>query len=101
MLATYEDMYKGATTDGVHEPLILGNHFEEWNNSAYTDALHAFALEECGKANTYCVPFRDLIDWEQAQDPAVLASLQNHRSNLGGCPYLAWPKCEGKIDYTD
>ncbi len=101
VLATYEDMYKAATTDGIDEPLILGNHFENWNNNAYTEALHSFALEECGKANTYCVPFRDLIDWMQAQDPAVLKSLQNHRSNLGGCPYTAWPNCQGKIKYTD
>ena len=99
VLATYEDMYKGATTDGVNEPIILGNHFEEWNNNAYTQALHSFALEECGKTNTYCVPFRDVIDWMQAQDPAVLASLQNHKSNLGGCPYTAWPNCAGKIQY--
>jgi len=25
----------------------------------------------------------------KAQDPAVLTTLQNHRSNLGGCPYPA------------
>ena len=32
-------------------------------------------------------------------DPAVLKALQNHQSNLGGCPYLKWPKCDGLIQY--
>ena len=56
-------------------------------------------MQYCGKADTYCVPFRDLVDWMNAQDPSVIAALQNHKSNLGGCPYLAWPKCDGKIKY--
>lgn len=99
VLATYQDMLKAATSSGIHEPLILGNHFEDWNNDAYSDALANFALGACGRTNVYCVPFRDLIDWMQAQDPAVLAALQNHKSNLGGCPYLAWPHCDGKIQY--
>ncbi|MTD15628.1 polysaccharide deacetylase [Nakamurella sp. YIM 132087] len=99
VLDTYADMYKAATTDGVNEPIILGNHFNDWNNNAYSDAVGNFALQYCGKENTYCVPFRDLVDWMEAQDPAVLADLQNHQSNLGGCPYDAWPKCTGLIQY--
>lgn len=99
VLDTYGDMYQSAMTDGIHEPLILGNHFNDWNNNAYSNAIGNFALQYCGKANTYCVPFRDLVDWTNAQDPSVIAALQNHKSNLGGCPYLAWPKCDGKIKY--
>ncbi len=99
VLATYQDMVKAATSDGVHEPIIIGNHFNDWNNSAYSDAVANFALAECGKPGIHCVPFRDLVDWMNAQDPAVLAALQNHRSNLGGCPYDKWPKCTGLIQY--
>lgn len=99
VLATYEDMLKAATGDGVHEPLIIGNHFNDWNNNAYSDAVGNFALAECGKPGINCVPFRDLVDWMNAQDPAVLAALQNHRSNLGGCPFQKWPKCDGLIQY--
>ncbi len=99
VLATYQDMVKAATTDGVNEPIIVGNHFNDWNNNAYSDAVGNFALSECGKPGIHCVPFRDLVDWLNAQDPKVLAALQKHQSNLGGCPYLKWPKCDGLIQY--
>ena len=99
VLATYQDMLRGAETDGVNEPLIIGNHFNDWNNNAYSDAVANFALAECGKPGIKCVPFRDLVDWMNAQDPKVLAALQNHRSNLGGCPYLKFPHCDGLIQY--
>ena len=99
VLATYQDMLKGAMTDGVNEPIIIGNHFNEWNNNAYSDAVGNFALSACANTKVHCVPFRDLVDWMNAQDPAVLAALQNHKSNLGGCPYTKWPKCDGLIQY--
>ena len=72
---TYEDMYNAAF-QGNRAPLILGNHFNEWNNNAYSDAIGNFVLETCGKADTYCVPFRDLIAWMDVQDPARMAQLQ-------------------------
>ena len=65
-----------ATFNGNRAPLILGNHFNEWNNNAYENALTDFVLEKCGQPETYCVPFRDLIAWMDVQDPAVLAELQ-------------------------
>ena len=99
VLATYQDMLKAAQTDGVNEPIIIGNHFNDWNNNAYSDAVANFALAVCGKPGVNCVPFRDLVDWMNAQDPKVLAALQNHKSNLGGCPYNKWPKCDGLIQY--
>lgn len=74
--ATYQDMYN-ATYNGNRAPLILGNHFNSWNHGAYETALTNFVLANCGKPNTYCVPFRDVIAWMQAQDPAVLAKLQD------------------------
>jgi hypothetical protein len=80
--ATYQDMYD-ATTAGNRAPLILGNHFNDWNNNAYTTALGGFLLANCGKPDTYCVPFRDVVAWMKLQDPAVLASLQNQAPELG------------------
>jgi len=73
--ATYQDMYQ-ATYNGNRAPLILGNHFNSWNNNAYSDAIGKFVLDNCGKPNTRCVPFRDLIAWMELQDPATLARLQ-------------------------
>jgi hypothetical protein len=55
---------------------VLGNHFNEWNNGAYRDALGAFVLETCGRPETRCVTYSELIDWMQAQTPRVLRRLQ-------------------------
>ncbi len=81
--ATYDDMYN-ATFNGNRAPLILGNHFNAWNNNAYETALTNFVLEKCGQPDTYCVPFRDLIAWMDVQDPAVLADLQSQPAENGG-----------------
>ena len=80
--ATYNDMYN-ATFNGNRAPLILGNHFNAWNNNAYETALTNFILEKCGQPETYCVPFRDLIAWLEVQDPAVLAQLQAQPPETG------------------
>ena len=79
--ATYQDMYN-ATYNGNRAPLILGNHFNEWNNNAYSDAIGNFVLDNCGKPDTYCVPFRDVIAWMEVQDPARLAQLQAQNPEL-------------------
>jgi hypothetical protein len=75
VLATYQQMYN-ATYHGNRAPLILGNHFNSWNNGAYTNALASFVTTACHQPDTYCVPYRDVIRWMQAQDPQVLAHLQ-------------------------
>ena len=79
---TYLDMYHAAYA-GNRAPLILGNHFESWNNNAYTTALGKFALKVCGQPDTYCVPFRDVVRWLQTQDPATVAHLQGLPAELG------------------
>ena len=48
VLATYNAMFD-AVHDGNRAPLILGNHFEAWNNNAYTNALGNFVLAKCGQ----------------------------------------------------
>lgn len=78
---TYLDMYHAAYA-GNRAPLILGNHFESWNNNAYTAALGKFALKVCGQPETYCVPFRDVVRWLAVQDPATVARLQSLPAEL-------------------
>lgn len=75
VLATYQRMYQAAY-HGNRAPLVLGNHFNDWNNNAYTAALAAFVRRACRQPETYCVPYRDVIRWMHAQDPTVLARLQ-------------------------
>lgn len=75
VLATYRDMYDAAYR-GNRAPLVLGNHFNDWNRGAYRDALTTFVLETCGRPETSCVTFSDLVAWLEAQRPAVLRHLQ-------------------------
>jgi hypothetical protein len=85
VLGTYRDMLRTAQV-GNRAPLILGNHFNEWNNGAYQDAMARFIREACIQPETYCVPFEDLIAWMEAQDPQVLADLQALPAEMGPRP---------------
>jgi len=82
VLATYNAMFD-AVHSGNRAPMILGNHFEAWNNNAYTKALGSFVLAKCGQPDVKCLPFRDLIAWMNAQDPPVLARLQAQSPEFG------------------
>jgi hypothetical protein len=75
VLQTYRAMYQAAYT-GNRAPLVLGNHFNSWNDNAYSNALARFVEETCRKPDTRCVPYRDVIGWMTAQTPATLAALQ-------------------------
>jgi hypothetical protein len=75
VLDTYRDMYAAAYS-GNRAPLVLGNHFNEWNNGAYRDALAQFVLETCGRPETRCVTYSELVAWMEAQTPRVLRRLQ-------------------------
>lgn len=75
VLATYEDMYDEAYA-GNRAPLVLGNHFNDWNHGAYRDALTDFVLETCGQPETRCVTYSELVDWMEQQTPATLRRLQ-------------------------
>jgi hypothetical protein len=73
VLATYDDLYR-RSLHGNRAPMILGNHFNNWNHGAYVDALTSFVLNTCGRPETRCVPFRDLVAWLDVQRPAILAA---------------------------
>ncbi|MGQ0623884.1 MAG: hypothetical protein ACT4PP_04405 [Sporichthyaceae bacterium] len=75
VLDTYRNAY-AAVREGNRAPLILGAHFAPWNGGIYGDALADFVTETCDDPGTQCVSFIQLIEWLQAQDPAVLARLQ-------------------------
>ncbi|HEY9472429.1 MAG TPA: polysaccharide deacetylase [Mycobacteriales bacterium] len=76
VLTTYQRMFD-ATYHGNRAPLVLGNHFNSWNHGAYTQALATFVEDACHRPEVRCVPYRDVIRWMQAQDPAVLTRLQH------------------------
>ncbi|MFI0777728.1 hypothetical protein [Streptomyces sp. NPDC021212] len=59
-------------------PFFIGNHFEKWNGGIYMDAVEE-ALKHMADEkhkDVRLVSFKQLTDWMDAQDPAVLADLQ-------------------------
>ncbi|WP_018658535.1 hypothetical protein [Actinomadura flavalba] len=80
--------------DGNRAPLIIGNHFEQWNGGVYMDAVEDVMRDTCGREEVRCVSFRQLVDWLDVQDPAVLAELRG--LDVGVRP-AAWPGGAGPI----
>ncbi|ANZ36362.1 polysaccharide deacetylase [Lentzea guizhouensis] len=72
---TYRSVYRAAL-NGNRAPLVIGNHFNEWNGSAFSTAMEQFLGEVCGKPETVCATYTEVIQWMQLQDPAVLDQLR-------------------------
>ncbi|MGW3040085.1 hypothetical protein ACWC9T_08560 [Kitasatospora sp. NPDC001159] len=65
------------TYNGNRAPYIIGNHFEEWNGGIYMNAVEDTLKTIADKPEVRLVSFRQLVDWLDAQDPAVLRKLQS------------------------
>lgn len=72
--------------DGNRSPLIIGNHFEQWNGGIYMDAVEEAMVEMAKEPATRFVTMRQLCDWLDAQDPEVISRLQD----LSGAPEGGW-----------
>ncbi|WP_406286452.1 hypothetical protein [Embleya sp. NBC_00896] len=81
--ASYMAGYERAYT-GNRAPLMIGNHFEGWNGGIYMKAVERTMRTACVRPDTKCVTFHDLVDWLDAQDPAVLAKLRTY--DIGAKP---------------
>ncbi|MEV0988408.1 hypothetical protein [Streptomyces sp. NPDC049949] len=57
-------------------PMFIGNHFEEWNGGIYMDAVEEALKGMSDKKDVRLVSFRQFTDWIDAQDPKLLAKLQ-------------------------
>ncbi|OII61698.1 MULTISPECIES: hypothetical protein [unclassified Streptomyces] len=75
---------------GNRAPLIIGNHFESWNGGTYMRAIEETIAHVCVQSEVRCVSFRQLADWLDAQDPAVLAKLQSLK--VGQAPPDGWAR---------
>ncbi|WP_330239778.1 hypothetical protein [Streptomyces sp. NBC_00525] len=84
LLQAFDRAYKGNRA-----PLIIGNHFESWNGGTYMRAIEETIATVCTKEEVRCVSFRQLADWLDAQDPAVLAKLRTLK--VGQAPKAGWP----------
>ncbi|MFJ8636046.1 hypothetical protein [Streptomyces sp. NPDC093568] len=74
--------------EGNRAPLIIGNHFESWNGGTYMRAVEEVVEAVCNKPDVRCVSFRQLADWLDAQDPAVLKKLRT--LGVGEAPKGGW-----------
>lgn len=72
---TYEYMYQRAF-DGNRAPLVIANHFNDWNNNAFNPATWDFMRKVCGNPETICATYQDVIAWMELQDPEVIAGFQ-------------------------
>ena len=63
--------------NGSRAPLFIGNHFETWNGGIYMQAVTDVVKDVCKRQRVRCVSFKELCDWLDVQDPAVLAKLRN------------------------
>ncbi|ONI71852.1 hypothetical protein BWI15_17150 [Kribbella sp. ALI-6-A] len=62
VLATYRQALARSRA-GNNPPLFLGNHFNRWNNSVYSDSLTTFVQETCKQPDVRCVSNVELIAW--------------------------------------
>lgn len=74
---------------GNRAPILIGNHFNGWNGGIYMDAIAELIAELDADQDIQMVSFRELVDWLDAQDPALLAQLQ--KVPVGGSGVLPAP----------
>ncbi|WP_137988528.1 hypothetical protein [Streptomyces vilmorinianum] len=73
---------------GNRAPLIIGNHFESWNGGTYMRAIEETIATVCVQKDVKCVSFRQLADWLDAQDPAVIEKMRTLK--VGEAPQDGW-----------
>ncbi|MEV5597199.1 hypothetical protein [Streptomyces sp. NPDC052496] len=61
---------------GSRAPLFIGNHFEDWNGGIYMKAIEDVVKAVCTKKEVRCATFKQVADWLDAQDPAVLERMR-------------------------
>lgn len=75
VLDTYKSVHQAAL-NGNRAPIVVGNHFNEWNGNAFSTAMEQFMEFVCDKPETVCATYTEVIQWMQLQDPAVLDQLR-------------------------
>lgn len=73
---TYDYMFDQAY-HGNRAPLVIANHFNDWNGNSFNPATAEFMEQVCGIPDTYCATHSDVAAWMDLQDPELLAHWQN------------------------
>ncbi len=79
--------------NGNRAPMVVGNHFEDWNGGVYMDAVEDVMKTVCKKREVRCVSFKQLVDWLDEQDPAALDKFR--ALSVGEKPKGGWNKYLG------
>jgi hypothetical protein len=69
-------------------PMYIGNHFEQWNGGIYMNAVEEVLKTIVDRPEVRLVSFRQLVQWLEVQDPAVLRKLQS--LSVGEAPVGSW-----------
>lgn len=69
-------------------PLIIGNHFEQWNGGIYMDAVEEAMRSMAAASETHLVSFKQLVQWLDRQDPILLQHLRGY--DVGVSPEGGW-----------
>ncbi|MEU9111158.1 hypothetical protein AB0D04_04970 [Streptomyces sp. NPDC048483] len=88
VMAGFERAYHGNRA-----PLFIGDHFESWNGGTYMAAVEKAIKTICLRKGVRCVSFKQLADWLDAQQPQVLARLQE--LPVGEAPDGGWAYLTG------
>ncbi|MFF5448922.1 hypothetical protein [Streptomyces sp. NPDC012888] len=75
---------------GNRAPLVIGNHFESWNGGTYMRAIEETIKFVCVQPEVRCVPFRELVDWLDAQDPKTVEWMRT--LDVGEAPKEGWAR---------
>ncbi|MEU5881269.1 hypothetical protein [Spirillospora sp. NPDC047279] len=80
---------------GNRAPMIIGNHFEDWNGGIYMNAVEDVMRAVCTRTEARCVSFRQLVDWLDAQDPRVLEAFRG--LPVGRAPAGGWAESPARL----
>lgn len=73
---TYRYMFEQAY-NGNRAPLVIANHFNDWNGNSFNPATAEFMAEVCGLSDTYCATYSEVVEWMELQDPELLEQWQS------------------------
>lgn len=80
---TYLFMYEQAY-HGNRAPLVIANHFNDWNDNAFNPATADFMRAVCAEPETICATHADVVDWLALQDPERVAQWQSRAPVAAG-----------------
>ena len=66
VLGAYRNYYAN-NYQNSRAPIVIGNHFSQWNNGVYWEAMKTLANEVCDKPDVKCSTFSELVQYLEKQ----------------------------------